>query len=359
MTELQQPADKIRIDGKPIGAGHPCFIIAEVGVNHNGDAETARQMIDAAAGAGVDCVKFQTFSAEEFCNSGEDIYEYISQGKVVREPMLEMFRRLELRRDEFARLFDYARKRGLVPLSTPADRPAVDLLEGIGAGAFKVGSDDLVYTPFLRYVAGKGKPIIISTGMADAADIDRAVAAVTSAGNRQLAILHCVSLYPTPPQQVNLRRMMALDRRYPFPVGFSDHSFGITAVIGAVSLGARIIEKHFTLDRAMPGPDHRFSADPAELQALVRAIRDVEQNLGDGSLALTADERRVAELCHRSIVAARDIAAGETLSDADVAFKRPGAGLMPYQIDSVLGRRARRAIPAGSMIMSDMLGDPS
>jgi N,N'-diacetyllegionaminate synthase len=359
MTEPPRTAGVITIDGKQIGPGHACFIIAEVGVNHNGDPEIARQMIDAAAEAGVDCVKFQTFSAEEFCNSAEDIYEYVSQGEVVRESMLEMFRRLELRRDEFARLFDYARKRGLVPLSTPADCPAVDLLEGIGAGAFKVGSDDLVHTPFLRYVAGKGKPIIISTGMADAADIDRAVAAVTSTGNRQLAILHCVSLYPTPPEQVNLRRMTALEQRYPFPVGFSDHSFGITAAVGAVSLGARIVEKHFTLDRDMPGPDHRFSADPVELQALVRTIRDVEQSLGDGSLALSPDERRMAELCHRSIIAARDIAAGETLSDADVGFKRPGAGLMPYQIDLVLGRRARRAIPAGSVIVPDMLGDAS
>lgn len=162
----------ISIEGRKIGVGNPCFIVAEVGVNHNGDPDLAMQMIDSIADAGADCVKFQTFSADEFVNDPDEVYEYKSQGKVVRESMLDMFRRFELRREEFSRLFARARERGMIPLSTPTDRAAADLLDTLGAGAFKVGSDDLVYTPFLRYVAGKGKPIIISTGMAEMADVD-------------------------------------------------------------------------------------------------------------------------------------------------------------------------------------------
>ena len=182
--------------GHQVGPGHPCFIVAEIGVNHNGDPDTALTMIDAIADAGADSVKFQTFSAEEFCNGPEETYEYVSQGKVVKESMLAMFQRLELKREEFARLFDHARDRGLIPLSTPTDRGAVDLLECLDAGAFKIGSDDLVYTPFLEYVASKGRPMIVSTGMADAAEIGRAVEAIRAGGNDRILLLHCVSQYP-------------------------------------------------------------------------------------------------------------------------------------------------------------------
>lgn len=345
----------LAIEGRAIGPRQPTFVIAEIGVNHNGDADIAMKMIEAAADAGADCVKFQTFAAEEFCASHHEVYEYISQGRVVRESMLAMFQRLELRREEFARLFARARERGIVPLSTPADRPASDLLDDLGAGAFKVGSDDLVHTPFLRYLAGKGKPIIISTGMATTADIDRAIETITSAGNEQIIVLHCVSLYPTPPAQVNLRRMTALERHYRRPVGFSDHSFGTTACIAAVALGACIVEKHFTLDRDMPGPDHRFSADPHELKTMVTAIRETEKQLGDGSFELSSEERQMAELCHRSIVAARDIATGEVLAEGDLGYKRPGKGVMPYELEKVVGHRVLRPVPRGALIELDML----
>jgi len=348
------PARAISIDGRPIGAGHSCFIIAEIGVNHNGDADLAMQMIDAVADAGADCVKFQTFAAEEFC-SRDEVYEYMSGGKVVRESMLEMFRRLELRRDEFARLFAHARKRGLIPLSTPADIAAVELLDKLGVGAFKVGSDDLVHTPLIRHIAAKQKPVIISTGMAEAEDVERAVGAIKSAGNEQMAVLHCVSLYPTPPDRVNLSRIVALRERFGLPIGFSDHSFGITAAIAAVVLGACILEKHFTLDRDMPGPDHRFSADPAELAALVRGVREAELELGGGAAKLSDEERRMAELCHRSIVAARDIAPGEVLTEACLGFRRPGTGIKPYDLDRVVGRRVSRPIAGGSAIDFSML----
>jgi N,N'-diacetyllegionaminate synthase len=342
--------ENISIAGREVGRGRPCFIIAEVGVNHNGDYDTALKMVDVIAETSADCVKFQTFSADEFINDPNETYEYISQGKVVRESMLEMFRRLELKREAFAALFERARERGLIPLSTPTDRNAVDLLGELGAPAYKVGSDDLVYTQFLDYVARKGKPMIISSGMATATDVDRAVQTIQQAGNDQIVILHCVSLYPTPENEVNLRKIKTLRDRYGDLVGFSDHSLGITAALGAVALGACIVEKHFTLDRNMQGPDHRFSADPAELKSLVSEVRRLEKNLGSGHFQLSEAETKMAALAHRSIVLDRDVATGEEITVEHLSYRRPGTGLMPYESARVIGRRARKALPAGTML---------
>lgn len=346
----------ITIEQRAIGAGSPAFVIAEIGVNHNGDPEIAHKMIDAIADVGCDCVKFQTFSAAEFCNNPDDVYEYVSQGKVVRESMLEMFQRLELKRDEFVKLFAHARERGLAAMSTPTDRAAVDLLVDIGVEAFKVGSDDLVYSPFLKYVAGKGKPVIISTGMAALEDVERAVFALEAAGNRELVILHCVSLYPTPEDEVNLRRIETLRRTFPQAVvGFSDHSWGIRAALGAVALGASVIEKHFTLDNDMPGPDHRFSANPQQLGDLVREVRLLEKQLGRSTFELSGEEQKMAALCHRSIYAGRALPKGQVLSDRDFVYRRPGTGLMPYHTDSLVGRRLNTAIAEGTALSFDLL----
>ncbi len=349
--------DRINIEGREVGEGRPCFIIAEVGVNHNGDSELAMKMIEAVAQAGADCVKFQTFRAQEFVNDAEETYTYKSQGREVTESMLEMFQRLELKPEVFARLFEYARELGLVPLSTPTDREAVDLLDELGTGAFKIGSDDLFYTPFLEYVAAKGKPVILSTGMAELEDVERAVAAVRGAGNDRIALLHCVSLYPTPDDQVNLHRIAALRERFGLAVGFSDHSSGITAALGAVALGGCMVEKHFTLDRNLPGPDHWFSADPAELRELVSALRRVEAHLGAGDVALGEGEQDMASLAHRSIVASADLPAGHCIGEGDLAFRRPGTGLMPYEMDKVIGRRTRGAVAAGTLLDFGMLDD--
>jgi len=333
-----------------VGEGKRTFIIAEVGVNHNGDPHVALEMIDTAADAGVDCVKFQTFHAEEFINSPGEIYEYNSQGRPVKESMLEMFRRLELKREDFARLFTHARKRGLIPLSTPTDREAVDLLDELGAEAFKIGSDDLVYTPFLEYVGRKQKPVILSTGMARGFDIDRALRAITGEGNDNIILLHCVSLYPTPEEALNLRRIQTLGAVFDFPIGFSDHSSGTTACIGAVALGACVLEKHFTLNKDMAGPDHWFSADPNELASLVREVRRLERALGGGALKPSVSEQEMARLCRRSIVAGRDLPKGHCLSESDLAYQRPGTGLPPYDRDRVLGRRTMAAIPKGTIL---------
>lgn len=346
---------EIVIEGRPIGAGHPCFIIAEVGVNHNGDIDTALAMVDAIADAGADCAKFQTYSTEQVITDPNAIYEYISQGEVVRESQLTLLKRLELKGSDFSRLFARTRERGLIPLSTPSDNSAVDLLDDLGAGAFKIGSDDLVHIPFLEYVASKGKPVIISTGMADGEDIERAIDALVRAGNEQICILHCVSLYPTPDEDVNLNKIPALAERFPVVIGFSDHSDGIVAGLGAVALGANVVEKHFTLDREMPGPDHRFSADPAELANLVSGIRRLEKSLGDPAIIPANGELEMRRIARRSIVAARDLPAGHVISESDLAYQRPGGGLMPYEKDQVVGRKVQVAIAANEMIVLSQL----
>ena len=341
-----------------MGPGHPCLLIAEVGVNHNGDTATALAMIDAIADAGIESVKFQTFRADEFVNSPDETYTYQSQGSEVTESMLEMFQRLELAHKEFGPLFDRARAHRLLALSTPTDAEAVELLERLDVPAFKIGSDDLVYTPLLRFVASKGRPVIISGGMASEHEIGTAIDTIRSAGNDQIILLHCVSEYPTPPSDANLRKIPALATRFDVPVGFSDHTMGTTAALAAVALGACVIEKHMTLDRSMPGPDHHFSADPPELLELVRCVREVEANLGSADLVPTDAERDVAALCRRSIVAAVDLEEGHVVRSDDLAYRRPGVGLLPTEADRVIGSTVRRRVAAGGLILADDL-EPS
>jgi len=340
----------LEIGNRTVGLGQPCLITAEIGVNHNGDPETCIKMIDAIAQAGADCVKFQTFTAEEFCSNPNDSYEYISQGETVTESMLEMFRRLEIGYDQFAGFFEHAKKRGLLPLSTPTDRAAVDVLDQIGADAFKVGSDDLVYTPFLEYIAKKGKPVIVSTGMANAADVERAVNAIRGTGNDNIIVLHCVSQYPTEDQDLNLRKIVTIREQFDLEVGFSDHSVGVDAAAAAVALGATSVEKHFTLDRNMPGPDHRFSADPEELADLVRTVRKVEVMMGEGAIEPTEKELEMALISRRSLVAAHNMMPGHVLSEDDVLYQRPGTGLLPYEIKSLVGKKLRESIEAGTLL---------
>ena len=345
----------MRIGNKLLAENKSAFIIAEIGINHNGDLRIAMEMIDAIAKAGADCVKFQTFSSEEFINDKAELFEYTSQGIKVKESMYEMFKRNELDRNEFDKLFSYSRDLGLIPLSTPTDRNAVDLLDDLGVEAFKIGSDDLVYTPFIHYVAMKNKPIILSTGMANEDEIKRAIATIKESGNDKIALLHCVSEYPTPPGNVNLRKINKLKSTFKVPVGFSDHSYGFTAALGSVAMGACIIEKHFTLDRNMKGPDHHFSADPSELAEMVRRIRELELNFGHDKLVPTKAEKEMALLARRSIVTKNDIKAGKILTFEDFSFKRPGSGMMPYEVDKIIGKFAASDIKKGVLIQLSML----
>lgn len=344
---------EVAISDRKIGAEHPCFIIAEAGINHNGDADTAHRMIDAAADSGADCIKFQTYTAEAFCSGKDDTFEYVSQGETIRESMLELFKRHELTATEFSSLFEHARQRGIVPLSTPCDRASVELLDKLDVPAFKIGSDDLIYHDLVAFIASKGKPVIFSVGMGDLAEITQTLSVIEEAGNTQAIMLHCVSVYPTPPDQVNLRKILSLQDRFDTLVGYSDHSEGIDAVIAARAMGAAVIEKHFTLDRTMTGPDHWFSSDPEELSALVDGIRRTDVLMGSQKLEPSPGEQDMRLLARRSIVAARDLTRGQIITREDLAFRRPGTGLPPSATDQLIGRKLKVSVPADNQIAVD------
>ena len=351
------PLATVNIGNRLVGPGQPCFVIAEIGINHNGDILTAMRMIDAISEAGADCVKFQTFQADGFCSNPDDTYEYVSQGQTVRESMLEMFRRVEIPYDDFAGLFEHARDQGLIALSTPTDEEAVDALDSLDAEAFKIGSDDIVYTPFLEYIATKGKPMIVSAGMANAADIDRAVTAIQRCGNDEIIILHCVSQYPTPEENLNLRKIASIRDHFGIQVGFSDHSEGVHAAAAAVAMGSTVIEKHFTLDKQMAGPDHRFSADPAELADLVKAVRMTEKMMGSADPKPTHEESEMALISRRSIIAANSLPDGHVLRKEDVLFQRPGTGLLPYEINKLVGCALINPVTRGELLRLDHFFD--
>lgn len=318
------------------------YIVAEIGVNHNGDLLLAKKTIDAVVEAGADAVKFQTFRAEEFMADHEMTYEYDSGGERVSESMYEMFKRLELPESWHKELQAYAYAKGLEFLSSAADPPSVDLLIALGTPALKIASEDLINLPLVEYVARRHVPVILSTGMADQTEIDQAVAILRGAGCTDILLLHCVSLYPTPDEEANLLRMTSLRNRYRTLVGLSDHTLGCEAAIGAVALGAVLIEKHFTLDRALPGPDHALSSDPTELAELVTSVRKIAKQLGSPDLMPSPGEQGAHRQFRRSVVAAVDIPEGAIITPEMLCLKRPGNGIPPRELDNLVGKRARR-----------------
>lgn len=341
----------IQLGKRLIGDGQPCFLVAEVGINHNGDIGLAKQMIDVAIECGVDAIKFQTFKAEEFVACAGGSYTYRSQGKEVTESMYEMFKRYEFSREEWGTIFAYCKDRDITFFSTPQNPSDLDfLLSLVKLPAIKVGSDDLTNLPLLRYYASKGLPMIISTGMATLGEIEDAVRIIKSAGNDDLIILHCVSSYPADAEEVNLRRIKTIEQAFNVIVGFSDHTIGLVAAIGAVAFGAKVIEKHFTLDKDLPGPDHWFSADPGELRRLVEDVRLIEEALGSSVITPTQKEWGMRDITRRSIVAKRDIAKGDIISEDMLTLKRPGTGLPPKFIEYVLGKEARVFIKKDELI---------
>jgi N-acetylneuraminate synthase len=330
-------------------------VIAEAGVNHNGSLEMALRLVDAAAAAGADVVKFQTFKAEEGISPSAPKATYQLETTGASESQLEMVKKLELPPEAFRRIERHCRERGIVFLSTPFDRASVDLLDELGVVAFKIGSGELTDLRFLSYVAAKGRPLILSTGMSNLQEVAAAVESVRDAGNRELVILHCVSNYPAAPSSVNLRVMKTLQEEFGVPIGYSDHTVGIDIALAAVALGACIIEKHFTLDRSLPGPDHRASLEPSELEAMVRGIRVVQSALGDGRKCLVAEEINTAAVARRSLVAACDLKAETMLTEAMIAIRRPGTGLPPSALPKLVGRRLRQDINAGALFTMEML----
>jgi N-acetylneuraminate synthase/N,N'-diacetyllegionaminate synthase len=345
----------LAIAGRPIGRGHPCFVIAEAGVNHNGDVDRARALIDAAAGAGADAVKFQSFSADRLVTPAAAKAAYQRRTTDPAESQAAMLRALELSPDAQRALFAHARARGIVFMSSPFDPDSADLLAALPVPAFKLGSGEITNLPFLAYVAGKGLPVILSTGMSTLDEVVVAVDTIRGAGCRALAVLHCVSDYPARPEDANLHAMATLAAALAAPVGFSDHTPGIAVALAAVALGAAIVEKHLTLDRTLPGPDHAASLEPAELAALVAGVRAVEAALGDGVKAPRGAELANREVARRSLAAAVDIAAGEVIEAGMVTALRPGTGIPPGRLCDVVGRRTRRAVAAHALLAWDDL----
>jgi N-acetylneuraminate synthase len=337
----------LRIGGREAGPGRPVFVIAEAGINHNGDVRIAADLVEAAAAAGADAIKFQThFPEHEMLRDG-------ATAAYVGESLFDLLTRTALSRDAHVVLRDLAAKKGLVFLSTPFSREAADFLETLGVPAFKTGSGELTNLPLLRHIARKGKPMIISTGMATPEEIDLSVNAIR-AERTPFALMHCTSTYPTPYQHVQLGCIGWLQKLYEVPVGFSDHTLGNFMAFAAVAGGANLFEKHFTLSRSLPGPDQQGSMEPAELTELVRGIRAIEQASGS-TKAIQPGEQEVRNMAQHSVVSLRDIATGRTIGADDVWAKRPGTGIPARELPQIVGRVAKRAIAKDRLIAWDDL----
>jgi N-acetylneuraminate synthase len=345
----------VDIGGFRLGKGQPCFLIAEAGVNHNGDLDLARRLVDAAAEAGADAVKFQTFRAERLVTPDAPKAEYQRDRTADNGSQLDMLRQLELSPEAHRVVLERCRQRGVMFLSTPFEEESANFLDALGVCAFKIPSGEVTNLPFLEHVARKGKPLIVSTGMCRLGEVESAVDAIRACGNDGLVLLHCVSNYPAAPEDANLRAMHTLGAAFGVPVGYSDHTEGVDVPLAAVALGACVLEKHFTLDRSLPGPDHAASAEPDELTALFRGVRRVEAALGHGHKTPVASETATANVARKSLVAAVDISCGSVLTPDLIAIRRPGTGLPPALREQLVGRTAREDIPAGTLLRWELL----
>ena len=328
------------------------LIIAEAGVNHNGDLKLAKQLIDVAVEAGADIVKFQTFNADRLATRSAKKADYQNQATNSKESQHEMLRRLELSPEMHKELIAHCAARNIGFFSTGFDIESVDLLVSFGQDHFKIPSGEITNLPYLRHIGQLGKAVILSTGMATMGEIEAAIDVIEQAGTPRanLTVLHCTTEYPTPMNEVNLRAMQSIHTAFGVAVGYSDHTSGIEVAIAAVALGASVIEKHFTLDRNLPGPDHKASLEPDELKAMVAAIRNIEQAMGDGIKRLTPSEVRNKPVARKSLVASQSIRSGEIFSAQNIAVKRPGTGISPMCWDEVMGRKAPRDFTPDELI---------
>ncbi len=332
------------------------FVIAEAGVNHNGELDLAKRLIDIASESGADAVKFQTWKPGELTGKFAVKVAYLEETTEAAESRAELSRRLALPFEAFRELQAYARQRGILFLSTPDGFESLDFLaDELNLPVIKVGSTEVTHLQFLRAVGRKGRPVVLSTGMSTLAEVEDALVALTTEAVPEIALLHCTSEYPAPDDQVNLRAMTTLRQAFGLPVGLSDHSLGPEAAIAAVALGAAVIEKHFTLDRGLPGPDHRASLEPDELRRFVAAIRKTETLLGDARKRPTAAERANMVGIRRSVVAARAIPAGTVLAADMLVCKRPGSGIAPRLLDSLVGFTVDRDLQEDEPIQWDYL----
>lgn len=337
-----------------------CIIIAEVGVNHNGDLHTALRMVRAAAQAGADYVKFQTAVPELVISSIAPQAEYQKINTGVVESQLDMCRRIHLPLEDYRIIKEECRRCGIGFMSTPFDLVSIDFLADLGQDYFKIPSGEITNLPYLRRIAEKGIPVILSTGMSTMAEIDDAIAILTGKHRRfrsesrltraDITVLHCNTQYPTPFKDVNLRAMQTIHDELGVATGYSDHTLGIEVSLAAAALGAVMVEKHFTLSRSMEGPDHAASLEPHELRQMVRAIRNITVSLGSRNKRVSQSERPNIEVARKSIVAARDIKAGELFTEENLTVKRPGNGISPMLWDEVIGHTARKDFPYDSLI---------
>lgn len=345
-----------RIGQREIGSDRPAFVIAEAGVNHNGEVEIGKHLIEEAARAGADAVKFQAFRPEEITTRRAAKAEYQDRTTSGGGGQYEMLRELSLSAEEQQQLRDYCADIEIPYLCTPYDSESVELLESLEVEAYKISSSDITNIPLLRFVAEQGRPVILSTGMSNLGEVEDAVTTLRSGLDRdELCLLHCLSAYPAPHEDLNLSAIRTLRAAFDLPVGFSDHTTGTMAAGWARAIGACILEKHFTLDRNMSGPDHRASLEPDELEEYVATVRAVEEALGDGRKRVMPSERSNKSKLRKSLVANRPIPAGEILQRNDLAAKRPATGLSPLVVDSVVGRRTRKKLDPDDELSYDVI----
>ena len=323
-----------------------CFIIAEAGVNHCGRLEIAKKLIRAAADCGADAVKFQTWITEKLVLKNAVLADYQKKNAPNAVSQFQMLKDLELSHSEFRKLSAFAKRCGILFLSTPDEEDSADFLENIDIPVFKIGSGEITNTPFISYIAKKGRPIILSTGMSTLGEVEMAVREIEAVGNFQITLLHCVSEYPADPADCNLNAMLTLKAAFGYPVGFSDHTMGECVATAAVALGATVIEKHLTLNRRMKGPDHKASLTPVDFKRLVQSIREVESAIGTGRKQPTANENLTKKVVQKSIVTSRPLAAGESISMNDITLRRSSVGLPVSSLNLVIGRKAATALPA-------------
>lgn len=336
--------------------GKKTLIIAEAGVNHNGSLDTAKKLVKEAKRAGADVIKFQTFKADKLVSTKVEKAEYQKKTTESKESQYEMIKRLELGIKEHQKLVQYCRSQKIMFLSSPFDEESADLLEKLDVRMFKIGSGEITNLPFLRYVAKKGRPIILSTGMSSLGEVEEAIDAVLSAGNRAITLLHCVTEYPAPYKDINLRAISTMREAFGLSIGYSDHTEGIEIALAAVALGAEVIEKHFTLDKNSEGPDHKASIEPDGFREMVRAIRNIEAAFGDGRKRPAESELKNIPIARKSIVAANAIRRGQKITKDLLAIKRPGYGIQPKELEKILGLKASRSISKDQVITWEDLG---
>ena len=334
------------IGNRLIGPGQPCFIIAEAGVNHNGNYRLACKLIDAARDAGADAVKFQTWVTDKLVLKDAMLAEYQRRNDRTAKSQNQILKRLELSQSDFRRLKTHAKKRGILFLSTPDEEDSADFLEKLGLPLFKIGSGEVTNLPYLAHVARKNRPIILSTGMSTLAEVEAAVRVIEQAGNHRLVLLHCVSNYPAQAADCNLAAMTTLHTAFGYPVGFSDHTMGHNVAVAAVARGACVLEKHLTLDNRMKGPDHKASLNPKDFAALVQAVRETESAIGNGRKQPTPAELKTKKVVQKSLVTARPLAAGRTIASRDLILRRTSGGLPVSALVFVVGRKIKQPLPA-------------